>query len=132
MTIMKKYILTIDQGTTSTRAILFDHKGRKISVKQMEFTQITPESGWVLHNPDEIYFTVLQVIKAVINESGINPNEIDSIGITNQRETVIVWDKETLEAIYPARATSSVSLNGSTLTVAFPECDSAVWVKIKK
>ena len=99
---MKKYILTIDQGTTSTRAILFDHKGRKISVKQMEFTQITPESGWVLHNPDEIYFTVLQVIKAVINESGINPNEIDSIGITNQRETVIVWDKETLEAIYPA------------------------------
>ena len=99
---MKKYILTIDQGTTSTRAILFDNKGRKVSVKQMEFTQITPESGWVLHNPDEIYFTVLQVIKAVINDSGINPNEIDSIGITNQRETVVVWNKNTLEAIYPA------------------------------
>ena len=99
---MKKYILTIDQGTTSTRAILFDKKGKKICVKQMEFTQITPNSGWVLHNPDEIYLTVLQVIKNVINDSGINPMEIDSIGITNQRETVVVWDKVTNETIYPA------------------------------
>jgi glycerol kinase len=99
---MKKYILTIDQGTTSTRAILFDKNGRKVCVKQMEFTQITPKSGWVLHNPDEIYLTVLQVIKACINDSRIDVNDIDSIGITNQRETVVVWDKETLEAIYPA------------------------------
>lgn len=99
---MKKYILTIDQGTTSTRAILFDKKGKKVCVKQMEFNQITPSSGWVLHNPDEIYLTVLQVIKSVINDSGINVNEIDSIGITNQRETVVVWDKETLEPLYPA------------------------------
>lgn len=99
---MKKYILTIDQGTTSTRAILFDKKGRKVCVKQMEFTQITPQSGWVLHNPDEIYLTVLQVIKAVINDSGIDVNEIDSIGITNQRETVVVWDKDTLKPLYPA------------------------------
>ena len=99
---MKKYILTIDQGTTSTRAILFDKNGRKVCVKQMEFTQITPKSGWVLHNPDEIFLTVLQVIKACINDSRIDVNEIDSIGITNQRETVVVWDKETLEAIYPA------------------------------
>ena len=99
---MKKYILTIDQGTTSTRAILFDKNGRKVCVKQMEFTQITPKSGWVLHNPDEIYLTVLQVIKACINDSRIDVNEIDSIGITNQRETVVVWDKETVEAIYPA------------------------------
>lgn len=99
---MKKYILTIDQGTTSTRAILFDKNGRKVCVKQMEFTQITPKSGWVLHNPDEIYLTVLQVIKACINDSRIDVNEIDSIGITNQRETVVVWDKETVEAIYHA------------------------------
>ena len=99
---MKKYILTIDQGTTSTRAILFNKKGRKVCVKQMEFNQITPESGWVLHNPEEIYQTVLQVVKAVINDSGINANDIDSIGITNQRETVVVWDKETFEPIYPA------------------------------
>ena len=99
---MKKYILTIDQGTTSTRAILFDNKGKKVCVKQMEFTQITPESGWVLHNPDEIYYTVLEVIKTVINDSGVEINEIDSIGITNQRETVVVWDKETLTPIYPA------------------------------
>lgn len=99
---MKKYILTIDQGTTSTRAILFDKKGRKVCVKQMEFNQITPKSGWVLHNPEEIYLTVLQVIKSVINDSGINVMEIDSIGITNQRETVVVWNKETLEPLYPA------------------------------
>ena len=99
---MKKYILTIDQGTTSTRAILFDKKGRKVCVKQMEFNQITPKSGWVLHNPDEIYFSVLEVIKAVINESDINPNEIDSIGITNQRETSVIWNKDSYEAIYPA------------------------------
>lgn len=99
---MKKYILTIDQGTTSTRAILFDKKGDKVCVKQMEFNQITPESGWVLHNPDEIYYSVLEVIKAVINESNINPNEIDSIGITNQRETSVIWNKDTYEAIYPA------------------------------
>ena len=99
---MKKYILTIDQGTTSTRAILFDKKGRKVCVKQMEFNQITPKSGWVLHNPDEIYFSVLEVIKSVINESNITPNEIDSIGITNQRETSVIWNKDSYEAIYPA------------------------------
>lgn len=99
---MKKYILTIDQGTTSTRAILFDKKGRKVCVKQMEFNQITPKSGWVLHNPDEIYLTVLQVIKNVMNDSNVNPSEIDSIGITNQRETVLVWDRETNQPLYPA------------------------------
>ena len=99
---MKKYILTIDQGTTSTRAILFDKKGDKVCVKQMEFTQIRPKSGWVLHNPDEIYLTTLEVIKSVINESGIDVNEIDSIGITNQRETVVVWDKFTGKELYPA------------------------------
>ena len=99
---MKKYILTIDQGTTSTRAILFDSKGHKVCVKQMEFNQMTPHSGWVLHNPDEIYLTVLEVIKAVINSSKIDPNEIDSIGITNQRETAVIWDKDSYESIYPA------------------------------
>ena len=99
---MKKYILTIDQGTTSTRAILFDSKGHKVCVKQMEFNQMTPHSGWVLHNPDEIYLTVLRVVKAVINESNVKPEEIDSIGITNQRETVVVWNKETNKPLYPA------------------------------
>ena len=99
---MKKYILTIDQGTTSTRAILFDKRGKKVCVKQMEFTQITPHSGWVLHNPEEIYQTVINVIKNVINDSMISPKEIASIAITNQRETVIVWDKVTKEPLYPA------------------------------
>lgn len=97
-----KYLLTIDQGTTTTRAILFDNKGNKIMMKQMEFTQITPKPGWVLHNPDEIYLTVLEVIKAVINASGIKASNIISMGITNQRETLVMWDKDTMEAVYPA------------------------------
>lgn len=99
---MSKYILTIDQGTTSSRAIIFDHNGRAICVKQMEFKQITPESGWVLHNPDEIYFSVLEVIKAVLNQANLKPSDIDSIGITNQRETTVIWDKDNYQPVYPA------------------------------
>ena len=99
---MSKYILTIDQGTTSSRAIIFDHNGRAICVKQMEFKQITPESGWVLHNPDEIYFSVLEVIKAVLNQANLKPTDIDSIGITNQRETTVIWDKDNYQPVYPA------------------------------
>lgn len=99
---MNKYILTIDQGTTSTRAILFNDKGQKVAVKQMEFTQLTPKSGWVLHNPDEIYLTVIEVIKQVINYANIDPHQIDSIGITNQRETVVIFDKDDFSTPYPA------------------------------
>ena len=86
---MKKYILTIDQGTTSTRAILFDHKANTIGIYQMEFTQICPKSGYVEHNADEIYQTVLECIKNVIINASIEPEEIDSIAITNQRETTV-------------------------------------------
>ena len=89
---MKKYILTIDQGTTSTRAILFDHKASTIGIYQMEFTQICPKSGYVEHNADEIYQTVLECIKNVIINASIKPEEIDSIAITNQRETTVAFD----------------------------------------
>lgn len=88
---MKKYILTIDQGTTSTRAILFDHKANTIGIYQMEFTQICPKSGYVEHNADEIYQTVLECIKNVIINASIGPEEIDSIAITNQRETTVAF-----------------------------------------
>ena len=99
---MSKYILTIDQGTTSSRAIIFDEHTNKIAVKHMEFRQITPKSGWVLHNPNEIYLTVVQVIKEVLDMAGLKAKDISCIGITNQRETTVIWDKETLEEVYPA------------------------------
>ena len=99
---MKKYILSIDAGTTSSRAILFDKNGTQISISQFEFTQIFPKESWVEHDPIEIWETQLKAIKDVVKKSGINPNEIDSIGITNQRETTIIWDKLTGQPIYNA------------------------------
>ena len=90
---MKKYILSIDQGTTSTRAILFDKKGEEVAKYQMEFTQIRIKPGFVEQNANEIYETVLECIKNVINNSGILASEIDSISITNQRETTVLFDK---------------------------------------
>lgn len=90
--LMKKYILTIDQGTTSTRAILFDKMANTVGMYQMEFTQICLKSGYVEHNANEIYETVLECIKNVINNSHIDVKEIDSIAITNQRETTVMFD----------------------------------------
>ena len=99
---MKKYILAIDQGTTSSRAIVFDKKGTKLGVAQLEFTQICPHSGWVEHDAEEIWHTTYEVIKEAINKSGIDVSEIAGIGITNQRETTVVWDKKTSEPVYNA------------------------------
>ncbi len=99
---MTKYILAIDQGTTSSRAIIFDKKGNKISSAQLEFTQICPRSGWVEHDAEEIWHTTYEVIKEAVNKSDIDPKDIAGIGITNQRETTVVWDKETSEPIYNA------------------------------
>ena len=98
----KKYLLAIDQGTTSSRAIVFDKKGNKISQAQLEFTQIFPSSGWVEHDAEEIWHTTYEVVKEAVNREEINPAEIAAIGITNQRETTVVWDKETSEPIYNA------------------------------
>ena len=99
---MKQYILTIDQGTTSTRAIIFNKFGKIISISQMEFSQICPKSGWVEHNPDEIWETVYQVVKGALNKAKLTLSDISGIGITNQRETAVLWNKETGEAVYNA------------------------------
>ncbi|ARF17989.1 glycerol kinase GlpK [Sporosarcina ureae] len=98
----KKYILALDQGTTSSRAILFDKKGDIFHTAQQEFTQYFPKPGWVEHNADEIWSSVLSVIAAVISEKNIAATQIEGIGITNQRETTVVWDKHTGNPVYHA------------------------------
>jgi glycerol kinase len=92
---MDKYILAIDAGTTSSRAILFDKNAEPIEIAQYEFNQIFPKEGWVEHDAMEIWNTQLKAVKDVINNSKIEPNQIDSIGITNQRETTVIWNKKT-------------------------------------
>ena len=99
---MEKYILSIDQGTTSSRAIIFNKKGEKVSSYQKEFTQISPKAGWVEHNANEIWTSVQSVIAGAFIESGIKPTQIAGIGITNQRETTVIWDKKTGLPIYNA------------------------------
>lgn len=98
----EKYIMALDQGTTSSRAILFDKGGTVIHSVQQEFTQYFPESGWVEHNAEEIWSSILSVIAGVLSEKGISAEQIEGIGITNQRETTVVWDKNTGQPIYNA------------------------------
>lgn len=100
--IMGKYILSIDQGTTSSRAILFNKEGEIVGVAQREFKQHFPKAGWVEHDANEIWTSVLSVIASVLNENNVKAFEITGIGITNQRETTVVWDKETGRPIYNA------------------------------
>ena len=99
---MKKFIISIDQGTTSSRAILFNLKGQSVYVSQIEFTQHFPRDGWVEHNPDEIWKTTLKVLRDVIKKSKKLKGKILTIGITNQRETTILWDKITGKPVYNA------------------------------
>ena len=99
---MKQYVLAIDQGTTSSRAIIFNKKSEIVAMSQMEFSQICPNNGWVEHNPEEIWETVYQVIKEALFKSGLQLSDIASIGITNQRETTILWNKKTGKAVYNA------------------------------
>lgn len=98
----KKFIMSLDQGTTSSRAIIFDKKGNIASVSQKEFSQIFPAPGWVEHDAKEIWSTQITVAKEALEKAGLTFGDIDSIGITNQRETVLVWDKNTGEPIYNA------------------------------
>lgn len=98
----KKYVLSFDQGTTSSRAILFDHAGQIVGTAQQEFTQFYPKPGWVEHDPMEIWGTQSGVARQVIERSGVETNDIAAIGITNQRETTIVWDRETGRPVYNA------------------------------
>lgn len=99
---MGKYIMALDQGTTSSRTILFDKKGRIIAQANKEFEQIFPNPGWVEHNPEEIWMTQLLTMEEVMKESGTTGEDIEAIGITNQRETTVVWDKDTGKPIYNA------------------------------
>lgn len=99
---MSRYILALDQGTTSSRAILFDNKQSIIEIAQREFPQIYPQEGWVEHNPMDIFSSQYAVMMEVIARSGVNVEDIGAIGITNQRETTIVWDKQTGQPIYNA------------------------------
>ena len=97
-----KYILSLDQGTTSSRAILFDNEQNIVCVQQREFEQIYPHQGWVEHNPMEIWSSQYGVMNEVIAQSGVDPRDIAGIGITNQRETTILWDKNTGRPVYNA------------------------------
>jgi len=110
---MEKYILSIDQGTTSSRALIFDHKGNILSVAQKEFEQLFPRPGWVEHDPRDIWSSQSAVIAEAMSKLGINGSYLQAIGITNQRETTIVWDRKTGAPVYNAivwqdRRTSAV------------------------
>ncbi len=98
----KKYIVSLDQGTTSSRAIVFDDKGKIAGVAQKEFKQIYPRAGWVEHDPEDIWSSQLEVFKQAISKSGASLDDVAAIGITNQRETSIVWDKTTGKPVYNA------------------------------
>ncbi len=99
---MKKYILSLDQGTTSSRALVFDHQGKPVSVAQKEFTQIYPKPGWVEHDADEIWSTQAGVAQEAITRAGIDSSSLAAIGITNQRETTIIWDRRSGKPVYNA------------------------------
>lgn len=99
---MGQYLLALDQGTTSSRAILFDQSGKIVGSSNKEFEQIYPKAGWVEHNPLAIWESQLETAKAVMANAGVEPAEIGGIGITNQRETALVWDKKTGEPVYNA------------------------------
>ncbi|MDP4164516.1 MAG: FGGY family carbohydrate kinase, partial [Bacillota bacterium] len=99
---MGKFILSLDQGTTSSRAILFNKAGEIVNTAQKEFTQHFPKPGWVEHNANEIWGSILSVIASCLSESGVKAEDIAGIGITNQRETTVVWDKETGAPVYHA------------------------------
>lgn len=109
---MEKFIMSIDQGTTSSRAIIFNKKGEVVSVAQKEFQQIFPKPGWVEHNANEIWTSVLAVIAESLEVGNIKPTQIEAIGITNQRETTVVWDKNTGRPIYNAIVWQSRQTSG--------------------
>ena len=102
----EKFVMALDQGTTSSRAIIFNKKGEIVAKGQNEFTQYYPQNGWVEHDPNEILFSVIQAMIACMRPAGtdeaVDPKQIAGIGITNQRETTIIWDKETGKPIYNA------------------------------
>ncbi|MFW5755157.1 MAG: FGGY family carbohydrate kinase [Tangfeifania sp.] len=135
---MEKYILSLDSGTTSNRGILFNHSGEITSTAQQEFEQIYPRPGWVEHRPADIWDSQLTVARGVIEKQGISASDIAAIGITNQRETTLVWNRETGEPVYNAivwqdRRTAGIcdDLKNRTLEKTFAEkTGPASWQKL--
>ncbi|MGN6743416.1 MAG: FGGY family carbohydrate kinase, partial [Amnibacterium sp.] len=99
---MADYVLAIDQGTTSTRAMIFDHSGKVVSTGQMEHQQIFPRAGWVEHDPEEIWRNTREVIGQALSRADLTRHDIAAVGITNQRETTVVWEKATGKPVYNA------------------------------
>ena len=99
---MNRFILSLDQGTTSSRALIFNESGEHLATAQEEFTQYFPQNGWVEHDPEEIWSTTLNVMRKVVAAAGVKPEQISGIGITNQRETTLVWDRKSGKAVYNA------------------------------
>jgi glycerol kinase len=99
---MTQFVIAIDNGTTSTRAIVFDRSGKRCGIAQKETTQFFPDSGWVEHDPVEIWRNTLEVISAGLADAKVSATDIAAVGITNQRETTIVWDRATGVPIYNA------------------------------
>src|SRR5688572_21892047 len=108
----KKYVLAIDQGTTSSRAILFDHRANIVGITQQEFKQYFPQPGWVEHDAEEIWNSVKTVVNDLFAKTSAYPAEVAAIGITNQRETTVVWDKRTGKPIYNAIVWQSRQTSG--------------------
>ena len=98
----QKYILALDQGTTSSRAIVFGHDGKIVAQSNQEFEQIYPRPGWVEHNPEDIWSSQINVAKKVMQDTNLQASNFAAIGITNQRETTVVWDKNTGRPIHNA------------------------------
>ncbi|MFP6622664.1 MAG: FGGY family carbohydrate kinase, partial [Myxococcota bacterium] len=99
---MSRYVMALDQGTTSSRAILFDAAGQIVALDQYEFSQHFPQPGWVEHDANEIWDSQLRAGRGAIEKAGAKASEIAAVGITNQRETAVVWDRRTGEPIHPA------------------------------
>ena len=99
---MPKYVIALDQGTTSSRAVLFDDQARIVAMKSFEFEQIYPQPGWVEHDPMEIWATGKRALAEAVDTAHIHPKQIAAVGITNQRETTILWDKATGRPVYNA------------------------------
>ena len=95
-----KFLLTIDEGTSSTRTIVYDHSAREIASAQQEFTQHYPQPGWVEHDPEEIWTAVSEVTSGALEKAGASAADVTAIGITNQRETALVWDRNTGQCVY--------------------------------
>jgi len=99
---MSRYVMSLDQGTTSSRAILFNHEGRPVASAQREFPQIYPQPGWVEHDPEDIWRTQMTVAREAMAEADATPGDLVAIGVANQRETTVVWDRTTGLPVYNA------------------------------